>query len=380
VEALAPALTRIKEALESECRVGLFAKHKLLLAAIPDVLDETPIVRLVVRGPGTPIDESPLPRFIGGAPTVVVLGLPPEDCTELPQSPASGAPHLAGPPLHAPGNLYPKDKSFPGTFGAFAHRNGDSEIVGVTAAHVLMTKEEHAQFKNGSLSETYDEDEVYHRQPVVGGHFVGRREINIAALRKGVDVALVKDLSLEWQPVPGETHVIPGFVFDGLSRGTTGVPETLCPFRYGYSSGGFEEGDWCGSGLSFTGLYEPKHELAKVGKVGMKTHLTFGSMCSSACIANNQMPLRVVMDQIVVKPLEVGTSFCDFGDSGSVIWTADGADHRIVGILSKKFAIDGGTWGIVCPALKIQEMYDIQFCVGAGGTDVRVMAKNPDRS
>lgn len=59
-------LRRLPDELEAECNRGLFRHRRLLLAAIPRISGGLPTVLFVVRGPGTPIDEEPLPDNIGG--------------------------------------------------------------------------------------------------------------------------------------------------------------------------------------------------------------------------------------------------------------------------------------------------------------------------
>lgn len=377
---------------------GLFARRRLLVAVLPGfevAATSEPVVCLVVRGLGTPLDEEPLPKMVAGVPTRVVLGLPPRQCIEL-EPFSGGRVGGAGPPLHAPAQLEVahdpySPRSDSGTFGAFAHSKS-GEVVGVTAGHVLMTRKERDDFDHGLLPPTFDELDVLH---FFGGgaqrRRVGTRELNATALHPNgiLDVGIIRDIPVEWLPVADELHVIPGVVFDEVRENRYQALDDAGAFP---DSLGHTLGEERVSNVSYTGVHlvdtvNPTTDVLgqRVAKAGLKTGVTVGEIVAfGAAVSDGRSgpglrwpygPLeeeekkgygKLRTQQFAVERLApvAGAVFCSGGDSGSLVWTETGGDTAsIVGILHTMLEIDGkGALGVVTPGWLVEEVLEVRFC------------------
>lgn len=143
----------------------LFRRRRLLCAALPYLeKDHEPVIVLMVRGFGTPIDEEPLPAAIGGMPTRIVVGQAPRPCVDLkPESSLNKACNAA--PLRH-GSLIEGPKlsgsAEPGSFGAYVI-DSRNKICVATAAHVLMDRDEAVDYKyDDKARDEYASREVFH--------------------------------------------------------------------------------------------------------------------------------------------------------------------------------------------------------------------------
>lgn len=330
---------------------------------------------------------------LAGVRTTVILGSPAVSCAgELPESPA-GAAHFAGHPLYVPAELASPDHRNKGTFGAYATQNDTGQLVAVTAAHVLMTRDERLAFDDDPrvVLAGYQNSDIHHPAPGLGRPVVGQRLLDPGALTAGnIDAALVTGIPDSWQAVEADRHILPGFAFDEVDPDD--CPAELRLAEQGWTQYGCPKLDWCASGLALSGVVPPESlwpdsqdaevpTLISVAKRGKKTGLTFGLACPASHIRvdDEKWPFSggstttVMAMQVAIQPWEVNSIFCDSGDSGAAVWLAS-EPHGIVGILHKMFPTDGGRWGIVCPATFVENALNISFCVGEVGEDRRVLS------
>ena len=387
------ALDPVCRKLDAEVASALFHRRRLLCAAMPYAeAGGEPVVCLVVRGVGTPIDEEPLPTKVAGVPTRVVFGMPPRLCAVL-DPPEDQRVEYGGPPLRARAAL--RGPSWPrvnkGSFGAYV-LTADRAVAMATAGHVLMTSDEKTNFdgiddeaRGRARAAAYPTGYVFHRL----AHLVrpvGRRLIDPLKLSPAsvTDFGLVTHVPDEWLAKPEHLHVIPSFVLDDFATNSPPDP-TVFPMTEGHTVGecGDPTGDLSTTGILLVGVAEPfpadgKKGLhgAKVGKVGKTTGLTFGRVVFPGMAVNVERPAwpyndgaadagpPLLLGQIAV----AGTTpvFCAGGDSGALVWTATGTPSaEVVGILHTVISIqDIGMIVVVTPATTLEREHGIKFCIG----------------
>lgn len=187
-------------------------------------------------------------------------------------------------------------------------------------------------------------------------------------------------MSLKDGVVPKSAHVIPGMVFDTFDDGGDDYAAVF-PATQGHRLYGRAKGDLCATGVSLVDVVTANDfnqiDRQAAAKVGRRTGLIFGRVCVPGLVTAEPLPWpytvagpeerRLRVQQVAVEPWVRGGTFCEGGDSGSLVWTATGrADVKAIGILHSKLPIDGvGTLGVLTPAYIVQEEYSVMFVTGA---------------